>query len=112
MLSEPGLIDVLKATWDILGPYVLLQKHTSEITSEDINLSKFILYEYCGPLEELSMNHFENFTKMCSDSFFWYGVHRFLDLHTQHATGNNFYYRMKYSVSPLVYHKTPFHVLS
>ena len=43
MLSEPGLIDVLKATWDILGPYVLLQKHTSEITSEDINLSKFIL---------------------------------------------------------------------
>ena len=60
MLSEPGLIDVLKATWDILGPYVLLQKHTSEITSEDINLSKFILYEYCGPLEELGMNHFEN----------------------------------------------------
>ena len=98
MLSEPGLVEVLKAMWDIIGPYVLLQKHTSEITAEDINLSKFILYEYCGPLEEFSMNQFENFTKMCSDSFFWYGVHRFLDLHTQQATGNNFYYRMKYSV--------------
>ena len=99
MLSEPGLVEVLKAMWDIIGPYVLLQKHTSEITAEDINLSKFILYEYCGPLEEFSLNQFENFTKMCSDSFFWYGVHRFLDLHTQHATGNNFFYRMKYSVS-------------
>ena len=99
LLSFPGLIEVGKALWDILGPYILLQKHTSEITSEDINLSKFILYEYCGPLEELNIHHFENFTEMCSDSFFWYGVHRFLDLHTQHATGNNFYYRMKYSVS-------------
>ena len=86
--------------WNVLGPYVLLQKHTSEVTAEDIELSKKILSYYCGPLEQLDTNtDFNNFTKMATDSFFWFGVHRFLDLHLQHSTGKTFFYRNKYLVS-------------
>ena len=34
--------------------YVLLQKHTSEITAEDVNLATFILYNYAGTGPEVS----------------------------------------------------------
>ena len=100
LLPAPDLFVVLRELWDILGPYALLQKHTSEVTTEDIELSTKILNHYCGPLEQLGANtDFNNFTKMATDSFFWFGVHRFLDLHLQHSTGKTFFYRNKYLVS-------------
>ena len=98
-LPAPDLFTVVRELWSIVGPYALLQKHTSEITQQDIQLTKEILNYYCGPLEELDYTDFDNFTKMVTDSFFWFGAHRFLDLHLKHATGNTFFYRNKYVVS-------------
>ena len=87
---------------NIKGPYALLQKHTSEITPEDIELATTILNRYCGPLEDLSMDKFDNFTKMADDSFFLYGIYKLLDLHMKQSTGNTYYYRMKYYVRILL----------
>ena len=88
----------MRELWDIIGPYAILQKHTSEITEEDIELSKEILNFYVGPVEELGFEHFDNFTKMMTDSFFWFGVHRFLDLHMEQTTGSTYFFRNKYYV--------------
>ena len=63
MYAAPDLFGVAKELWNILGPYALLQKHLSEITEDDIEFSKTILNFYCGPLENLSIEQFENFTK-------------------------------------------------
>ena len=98
-LPAPDLFTVVRELWSIVGPYALLQKHTSEITEEDIELTKDILNYYCGPLDQLDHTDFDNFTKMVTDSFFWFGAHRFLDLHLNQATGNTFFYRNKYVVS-------------
>ena len=98
-IPAPDLFAVLRDLWDIAGPYALLQKHTSEATEEDVELATRILEHYCGPLEELDSKQFDNFTKMASDSFFFYGVHKFLSLHKQNAHGNIFFYRDKYIVS-------------
>ena len=98
-IPAPDLFGVVRELWDIVGPYALLQKHLTEITQEDIDLATHILNHYCGPLDQLNSDKFDNFTKMTTDSFFWYGVDRFLHLHTQHATGNNYFYRIKYIVS-------------
>ena len=97
-LPAPDLFTVVRELWSIVGPYMLLQKHTSEITEDDIQLSKDILNFYCGPLEQLDHTKFDNFTQMATDSFFWYGVHKFLDLHLKQTTGNTFFYRNKYVV--------------
>ena len=96
--AAPDLFGVAKELWNFLGPYALLQKHSSEISDKDIELSKEILNFYCGPLEDLGYQHFENFTKMLTDSFFWFGTNRFLDLHMEQALGNTYFYRFKYYV--------------
>ena len=69
-----------------------------KVRKEDIELATFILEQYCGSPEELSMEKFENFTKMTDDSFFRYGTSKLIDLHLPHSTGNTFFYRMKYYV--------------
>ena len=102
LFGWPELWVAVRALWDIAGPYILLQKHTSEITKDDIDLATAILNQYCGPLDQLNNDQFYNFTKMTTDSFFWYGTHRFLNLHTQHSTGSTYYYRFKYYVSHFV----------
>lgn len=99
MLPAPDLFGVARELWGVLGPYALLQKHTSEITGEDVQLSEEILSHYCGPLETLDHTKWDNFTRMATDSFFWFGVHRFLDLHLQQSSGKTFFYRNKYIVS-------------
>merc|ERR1711988_724654 len=96
MLPAPDLFGVVRELWGVLGPYALLQKHTSEITGEDVRLSEKILNHYCGPLETLDHSKWDNFTRMATDSFFWFGVHRFLDLHLQQSSGKTFFYRNKY----------------
>ena len=102
-LAAPDLFNVVRELWSIVGPYALLQKHTSEITEQDIELTKEILDFYCGPLEQLDQTtDFDNFTKMLTDSFFWFGAHRFLDLHLKQARGNTFFYRNKYLVRILI----------
>ena len=98
-IPAPDLFAVLRDLWTIAGPYALLQKHTSEITEEDVELATRILEHYCGPLADLDKKQFDNFTTMASDSFFFYGVHKFLSLHTQNSQGNTFFYRTKYIVS-------------
>ena len=99
MLSGwPELWVLLRTLWDIAGPYILLQKHTSEIRKEDIDLATTILNHYCGPLDQLDNDKFYDFTKMTTDSFFWFGTHRFLNLHTQHSIASTYYYRFKYYV--------------
>ena len=97
-LSAPDLFAVIRDLWTIAGPYALLQKHTSEITEEDVELATSILEHYCGSLEQLDSSQFENFTKMASDSFFFFGVHKFLSLHTKNSQGNTYFYRDKYIV--------------
>ena len=102
-LPAPDLFIVVRELWSIVGPYALLQKHTSEITEQDIKLTKEILDFYCGPLEQLDQTtDFDNISKMLTDSFFWFGAHRFLDLHLKHATGNTFFYRNKYLVRIMI----------
>ena len=101
-LPAPDLFGVVRELWDLVGPYALLQKHTSEATQEDIDLATFILNHYCGPLEQLSFEKFENFSRMADDSFFLYGINKMLDLHLQHSTGNNYYYRFKYYVGYMI----------
>ena len=96
LIPAPDLFGVMRELWNIVGPYAFLQKHTSEITEEDIELTTHMLNHYCGPLEELNSDKFDNLTRLATDSFFWFGVHKFLNLHTQHATGHNYYYRIKY----------------
>ena len=56
MLSAPDLFLVMRELWSVLGPYSLPQKHSSEITGEDIQLSEVILNQYCGPLHYLHYN--------------------------------------------------------
>merc|ERR1719334_476144 len=90
--SAPDLFGVVRELWDIVGPYALLQKHTSEIRQEDIDLTKEILRFYVGGLDDLNYNHIENFTKMMTDSFFWFGVHRFLAFHVEHSSANTYFY--------------------
>ena len=97
-LPAPDLFIVARELWNIVGPYALLQKHTSEIRQEDIQLSTDILNYYCGPLEQLDYTAFDNFTQMVTDSFFWFGVHKFLDLHLKKTSGNTFFYRNNYRV--------------
>merc|ERR1711973_991090 len=100
MLPAPDLFGVVRELWGVLGPYALLQKHTSEITGEDVRLSEEILNHYCGPLETLDHSKWDNFTRMATDSFFWYGVHRFLDLHLQNnnRTGRTYQYRFNFQI--------------
>ena len=97
--STSSLFAVIRDLWTIAGPYALLQRHTSEITEEDVELATRILEYYCGSLEPLNLSQFDNFTKMTSDSFFFFGVHKFLSLHTQNTQGNTYFYRDKYIVS-------------
>ena len=97
-LPAPDLFAVVRDLWPVVGPYALLQRHTSEISAADVALATRILEQYCGPLELLAADSFESFTKMADDSFFFYGVHKFLELHTQHSTGNTFFYNFKYFV--------------
>ena len=96
--AATDLFGVAKELWNILGPYALLQKQLSEITEDDIELSTEILNFYCGPFEDLSFKHYGNFTKILTDSFFWFGLNRFLDLHLEQALGSTYFYRLKYYV--------------
>jgi len=98
-LAAPDLFGVLRELWPLLGPYALLQRHTSESTVEDRELATTILRYYIGEVEDLgahTVQHFANFTQMFDDSFFLFATHRFLDLHLPRSTGNTYLYKNSY----------------
>jgi carboxylesterase type B len=98
-LAAPDLFGVFRELWDALGPYALLQRHTSEQTAADRSLAASILRYYIGEVGDLgpaTIENFANFTNMFDDSFMLFATHRFLDLHIPVGTGKTFLYRNSY----------------
>jgi len=95
-LQAPHLYDVVRQLWPVLGPYSLLGVHSSEATTDIVNLATDLVTAYAGGLENLAPDHFANVTELYTDSFFWYAASLFLEYHLPWAEGTNYQYRFSY----------------
>jgi len=95
-LQAPHLYDVVRQLWPVLGPYALLGVHSSEATTDIVNLATDLVTAYTGGLENLAPDHFANVTEMFTDAFFWYAASLFLEYHLPWAEGANYQYRFSY----------------
>ena len=83
--------------WNIWGPILLLHKHALGITKEDSELSYVILEHYCGT-RDVTVDHIVNMTDMFTDSYFLYGVTKYIDD-----------YHLKFSSKPVYQYMNTYH---
>ena len=82
--------------WDLWGPLLLFHKHALEITAEDSAKAHEVLEHYCGT-QTVTEDHIANITEMFTDSFFLYGVTKYIDdYHLQHSSKPVYHYINSY----------------
>ena len=64
--------------WDIWGPILLFNKHALETTDEDREKANIVLKYYCGTTN-VTEEHIGNITEMFTDSWFLYGITKYID---------------------------------
>ena len=84
------------AGWPVLGPFSLLGKHHTEMSEHDVHIVNKILLEYVGNVSSIKAENIEKITNMFTDSFFSYGINKFLDLHLPRAKTKTYQYIFSY----------------
>jgi carboxylesterase type B len=92
-LKYPDLFMAAKFLWDsVFGPFFLFGRYGSDITAEDVRLTK-VLTEYYLGTGGATLNfdeaHFDNITDMITDAYIWYGSHNHAKWAASH--GDNVY---------------------
>ncbi|XP_023342225.1 venom carboxylesterase-6 isoform X1 [Eurytemora carolleeae] len=96
-IALPFLLPVAMDQWDTLGPLSLFMKKALQVTDEDSLLAREILQHYTGRTpEEVTMDDLPKLTDMFTDAFFWFGNHRFIEMHRGHAEGTFYQYINKH----------------
>ena len=91
------LFNTITNNWDIWGPLLLFHKHYLEISEEDVEKAFNVLEHYCGTVD-VTTDHIVNMTEMFTDSYFLYGISRYIDD-----------YHLKYSSKPLYQYINSYH---
>ena len=86
----------MAAGWPVLGPFSLLGKHHTEMSEHDVHIVNKILLEYVGNVSSIKAENIEKITNMFTDSFFSYGINKFLDLHLPVARTKTYQYIFSY----------------
>jgi len=92
----PLLYSAMAAGWPILGPFTLLNKHHTEILPIDNTMANTILMEYVGNVSAIKAENLQQITNMFTDSFFSYGISKFLDYYLPKAKKKTFQYIFSY----------------
>ena len=86
----------MAAGWPVLGPFSLLGKHHTEMSEHDVHIVNKILVEYVGNVSAIKAENIEKITNMFTDSFFSYGINKFLDLHLPKSRTKTYQYIFSY----------------
>ena len=92
----PLLYSAMAAGWPILGPFSLLGKHHTEMSEHDVHIVNKILLQYVGNVSAIKAENIEKITNMFTDSFFSYGINKFLDFHLHKAKTPTYQYIFSY----------------
>ena len=92
----PLLYSAMAAGWPVLGPFSLLGKHHTEMSEHDVHIVNEILVEYVGNVSAIKAENIEKITNMFTDSFFSYGINKFLDLHLPKSRTKTYQYIFSY----------------
>lgn len=92
----PLLYSAMAAGWPVLGPFSLLGKHHTEMSEHDVHIVNKILLEYVGNVSSIKAENIEKITNMFTDSFFSYGINKFLDMHLPNARTKTYQYIFSY----------------
>lgn len=92
----PLLYSAMAAGWPVLGPFSLLGKHHTEMSEHDVHIVNKILVEYVGNVSAIKAENIEKITNMFTDSFFSYGINKFLDLHLPKSRTKTYQYIFSY----------------
>jgi len=92
----PLLYSAMAAGWPILGPFTLLNKHHTEILPIDNTMANTILMEYVGNVSAIKAENLQQITNMFTDSFFSYGISKFLDYYLPKAKTKTYQYIFSY----------------
>jgi len=92
----PLLYSAMAAGWPILGPFSLLGKHHTELSENDVNIVNRILLEYVGNVSSIKAENIDKITNMFTDSFFSYGISKFLDLYLPKSKTKTYQYIFSY----------------
>jgi len=92
----PLLYSAMAAGWPVLGPFSLLGKHHTELSENDIHIVNRILLEYVGNVSSIKAENIDKITNMFTDSFFSYGISKFLDLYLPKAKTKTYQYIFSY----------------
>ena len=72
--------------WDIWGPVLLFHKHALEVSPDDTGRAYEVLEYYCGTVD-VTTQHIVNMTEMFTDSYFLFGVTKYIDdYHLRHSS--------------------------
>ena len=91
------LFNTILHHWDVWGPLLLFHKHALEISADDISKAYKVLEHYCGTYEP-TPEHITNMTDMFTDSFFLFGITKYIDD-----------YHLEYSTRPLYNYINTYH---
>ena len=91
------LFNTILNNWNIWGPLLLFHKHALEISEEDVDKAYYVLEHYCGTTDP-TPEHIVNMTDMFTDSFFLFGITKYIDD-----------YHLKYSSKPLYNYINSYH---
>jgi len=92
----PLLYSAMAAGWPVLGPFSLLGKHHTELSENDVTIVNRILLEYVGNVSSIKAENIDKITNMFTDSFFSYGISKFLDLYLPKAKTKTYQYIFSY----------------
>ena len=70
--------NTLMENWESLGPVLLFQKHTFEVTERDKEMAHQVVSHYCGTLN-LTVDNIPDLTVMATDSAFLYAITKYID---------------------------------
>merc|ERR1712168_497876 len=80
----------------IFEAFPLLGKHHTELSENDVTIVNRILLEYVGNVSSIKAENIDKITNMFTDSFFSYGISKFLDLYLPKAKTKTYQYIFSY----------------
>ena len=90
------LFNTITNNWDIWGPLLLFHKHYLEISEDDVQKAYYVLEHYCGTVD-VTTDHIVNMTEMFTDSYFLYGITKYIDdYHLKYSSKSLYQYMNSY----------------